>query len=103
MLDKVYTNIPDAYKAIPLSHLGQSDHISLLLLPRYTALISRVKPTVRTVKIWPEGAEAALQLVFQRTEWSLFATNATSDSQLDIETYTSSVLEYIKKGVNDNS
>ena len=103
MLDKVYTNIPDAYKAIPLSHLGQSDHISLLLLPRYTALISRVKPTVRTVKIWPEGAEAALQLGFQRTDWSLFATNATSDSQLDIETYTSSVLEYIKKGVNDNS
>ena len=42
-------------------HLVQSDHLSLLL--RYTPLISRVTPTVRTVKIWPGGAEAALQLV----------------------------------------
>ncbi len=31
----VYTNIP---------HFGQSDHISLLLLPTYTQLINRVKP-----------------------------------------------------------
>lgn len=60
ILDKVYTNIPEAYKATPLLHLGQSDHLSLLLVPRYTPLISRVKLTVRTVKICPEGAEAAL-------------------------------------------
>ena len=89
-MDKVYSNIPKAYKTTPLPHLGQSDHLSLLLLPRYTPLINRVIPTVRTVKIWLQGAEAALQPGFQRTDWSLFATNTTSDSQLDIETYTSS-------------
>lgn len=32
-LDHVYTNIKHAYRAIPLPHLGQSDHLSLLLNP----------------------------------------------------------------------
>ena len=60
-LDHVYTNLADAYKAAPLPHLGHSDHLSLFLLPKYSALIKRVKPTVRTVKVWPEGADLALQ------------------------------------------
>ena len=34
-LDHVYTYIKDAYKALPLPHLGQSDHISVILLPKY--------------------------------------------------------------------
>ncbi len=32
-LDHVYSNIKHAYRAIPLLHLGQSDHLSLLLSP----------------------------------------------------------------------
>ena len=34
-LDHVYTNLADAYKAVPLPHMGQSDHVSLFLLPKY--------------------------------------------------------------------
>jgi hypothetical protein len=33
ILDKVYSNIKLGYKARPLPHLGQSDHLSLLLIP----------------------------------------------------------------------
>ena len=71
-LDHVYTNIKDAHKAIPLPHLGQSDHISPFLLPRYQPLIRRVKPSVKAVKVWPEGAESKLQNQFQHTNWSNF-------------------------------
>lgn len=48
--DKSYSNMADAYKAIPLPHL-----------PKYTPLIKCVKRLVRTVKVWPEGADSALQ------------------------------------------
>ena len=99
-LDQVYTNMADAYKAVPLPHLGQSDHLSLFLLPKYSALIKRVKPTVRTVKVWPEGADSALQLRFGNTDWGMFATQATHDSHTDIDSYASSVLDYIKSNIN---
>lgn len=99
-LDHVYTNMAEAYKAIPLPHLGQSDHLSLFLLPKYTPLIKRVKPSVRTVKVWPEGADSVLQHRFQHTDWSMFATQATLDSHTDIDAYASSVLDYINTIIN---
>lgn len=51
----VYTNMTEAYKGISLPHLGQSDHLSLFLHPKYTPFIRQVKPLVRTVKMWLEG------------------------------------------------
>src|SRR4029434_4710065 len=99
-LDHVHTNMADAYKAVPLPHLGQSDHLSLFLLPKYTPLIKRVTPTVRTVKVWPEGADSALQHRFGRTDWSVFATQATLDSHTDINAYASSVLDFINTNIN---
>ncbi|KAI3355814.1 hypothetical protein L3Q82_004221 [Scortum barcoo] len=33
-LDHVYSNLAGAYKATPLPHIGQSDHLSLFLTPR---------------------------------------------------------------------
>ncbi|KAK3522569.1 hypothetical protein QTP86_024996 [Hemibagrus guttatus] len=75
-LDHVYTNIAEAYRAISLPHLGQSDHLSLFMLPKYTPLIKRVKPSVKTVK-------------------------ATSGAQTDITTYTSSVLDHINMCIDN--
>ena len=99
-LDHVYTNMAGAYRAVPLPHLGQSDHLSLFLLPKYLPLIKRVKPSVRTVKVWPEGADSALQQRFEHTDWSVFATQATLDSHTDIDTYASSVLDFINTNIN---
>ncbi|KAK0154408.1 hypothetical protein N1851_003517 [Merluccius polli] len=99
-LDHVYSNMTNAYKAIPLPHLGQSDHLSWFSLPKYTPLIKRVKPTVRTVKVWPEGADSALQYHFESTDWSVFATQATLDSHTDIDSYASSVLDFINSNIN---
>lgn len=96
----VYTNMSDSYKAAPLPYLGHSDHLSLFLLPKYSALIKHVKPTVRTVKVWPEGADPAYQQRFENTDWRVFATEATHDSHTDIDSYAPFVLDCINSNIN---
>jgi hypothetical protein len=59
-----------------------------------------VKPTVRTVKVWPEGADSALQQRFGSTVWRDFATQATIDSHTDIDIYASSVLKRMNSEIN---
>ncbi len=41
-LDKAYSNIKRGFRAKQLPHLGQSDHMSLLLIPAYTPLRKNV-------------------------------------------------------------
>ena len=89
MLNKLYTNIRQAYSAKPLAHLGQSDHMSLLLIPAYTPLWKRVPITTRTVTTWPEDASHQLQDCLQRTDWEVFAPR-------DLENHTTAVLDYIR-------
>ncbi|XP_047190020.1 uncharacterized protein LOC118312363 isoform X2 [Scophthalmus maximus] len=79
-LDHVYTNIAGAYTTTPLPHLGQSDHLSLFLIPKYSPLIQRVKPSVTTIKVWPAGTDSLLQDKFHHTDWSMFASQATCGS-----------------------
>ena len=87
-LDHVYSNLKHAYRATPLPHLGQSDHLSLLLIPAYTPLRRKTKPYIKNIKIWPEGALSQLQDCFEHTVWDIF-------EQQDLEEYTGTVLSYI--------
>ncbi|XP_027858773.1 uncharacterized protein LOC114135555 [Xiphophorus couchianus] len=87
-LDHVYSNLAGAYNLTPLPNIGQSDHLSLFLTPRYLPLIQRVKPTVRTVKVWPEGSDAVLHDWFRNTDWTIF-------HHTDLDQYASSVLNHI--------
>ena len=95
ILDQVYCNIAKGYKASPSPHLGRSDHISLHLTPAYTPLIVRSKPAVRTVTVWPDGAMDRLQDCFEYTDWDIFKQAANDNNHIDLNTYTSSVLDYI--------
>lgn len=88
-LDHVYSNIKHAYRATPLPHLGQSDHLSLLLSPAYTPLRRSATPTTKTVTIWPDDALSKLQDCFRQTDWDLF-------EHQELETFTGTVLDYIK-------
>ncbi len=88
-LDRVYSNIKHAYKAVALSHLGLSDHLSLSLTPAYTPLIRTTKPCTKIIKTWPEGALTQLQDCFANTCWDLFY-------QEDLDNFTETVLFYIK-------
>ena len=94
-LDHVYTNIPGSYKALPCSHFDLSDHISLLLLPTYSQLIKRVKPSVKTVKVWTDEGIAALQDCFECTDWHMFRDATTQENLISLEGYTSTVTSYV--------
>ena len=61
------------------------DHLSLFLLPKYSVVFKHVKPTMRTIKIWVEGADS---------DRSVLAAQATTYA------YTNSVLDHINKGVD---
>lgn len=65
-LDHVYSSVTDANKVTPIPHIGQSDHPSLFLLPKYIPVIKRMKPTTRIVKIWLECS--TLQHQFRHTD-----------------------------------
>ena len=54
-LDHVYSNIKHGFKASPLPHLGQSDHISLFLTPAYRPCICTSGPTVKVIQVLARG------------------------------------------------
>ncbi|XP_051793955.1 uncharacterized protein LOC127530662 [Acanthochromis polyacanthus] len=89
-LDKVCSNIKLGYKAKQLAHLGQSDHMSLLMMPAYTPL-RKTAPSTRT---WPDDASEQLQNCFERTNWDIF-------DHPDLEVFTDSVLYYIKNCIDN--
>ncbi|KAK7930368.1 hypothetical protein WMY93_006763 [Mugilogobius chulae] len=60
-----------------------------MLIPVYKPKIKTSQPITKTVVTWPEDSSLQLQDCFQRTIWDVFY-------DLDIETYTSAVLCYIK-------
>ncbi|XP_070407627.1 uncharacterized protein [Nothobranchius furzeri] len=44
ILDLVYTQEKGAYKAIPLPHIGTSDHLTVMLMPSYRQRVKVIKP-----------------------------------------------------------
>ncbi|KAK0136949.1 hypothetical protein N1851_026882 [Merluccius polli] len=97
-LDRIYSNIKWAFKTAPRPHLGSSDHLSVMLIPAYKPLLTRNKPTVKQVRVWPAGAMEALQDCFEHTDWGMFKTAAE-----DIQEYAESVSGYIQKYMEDVS
>ena len=102
-LQKAYTNIKAAYKAAPCPHLGSSDHLSVMLIPAYRPLLTRGQPTVKQVRVWPEGSVSALHDCFGCTDWDIFKTAATVDNTIDVEEYAESVSANIQKCMEDVS
>nr|XP_055074620.1 uncharacterized protein LOC129454148 [Misgurnus anguillicaudatus] len=101
MLDLCYTNIRDSYKASPRPHLGYSDHLCVLLAPAYRPVVKRSRPVQKTIRVWPEGAVAALQDCFECTDWDMFKEAASYDQQTCLDEYTDSVTGYIEKCIED--
>ncbi len=93
-MDKVYSNVKKGYRSIPLPHLGQPDHLFVLLIPAYTPLRRKTPTTTSIVKKWPEGASSQVQDCFERTNWDVFENQ-------ELEEYTSTLLCYIKNCVDN--
>lgn len=102
ILDLVYTIHKGTYKAIPLPHLGLSDHINVMLMPDRQR-VKAIKPVRKNVRVWPEGASSALQDCVEKTDWGMFKEAAIYNNQTNIEEYTETVTIYITKCIDDVS
>ncbi len=100
-LDIIYTTQRGAYKALPLPHLGASDHITAMLMPAYKPLVKVTKPVHRQIKVWPEGSSEALQDCFDTTDWNMFKQAATYNNTTDLQEYSETVTAYITKCIDD--
>ncbi len=100
-LDFVYTTQRGAYKALPLPHLGASDHITVMLMPAYRPLVKVIKPIHKQIQVWPEGLSEALQDCFDTTDWNMFKQAATYNNTTDLQEYSETVTAYITKCIDD--
>ncbi|XP_062851034.1 uncharacterized protein LOC134314382 [Trichomycterus rosablanca] len=67
------------------------------LSPARSCILPRSKnPDTKTICVWPEGAVSRLQDCFETTDWQIFREAATSESNVDLEEYTTSVMDYIR-------
>ncbi|KAK5870472.1 hypothetical protein PBY51_003414 [Eleginops maclovinus] len=67
--------------------------MSLHLIPAYISIRKRAPVTIKTVRIWPEGAMEQLQDCLERTLWEVFQAE-------DLEQYTEAVLAHIKHSID---
>ncbi|KAI4891381.1 hypothetical protein NFI96_025937, partial [Prochilodus magdalenae] len=72
-----------------------------MLVPAYHPPLRRSRPTQKTITVWPIDGDAVLQDCFGCTDWQVFSKAAESEGELDLEDYTSAVLGYISKCVED--
>lgn len=72
-----------------------------MLVPAYKPLLKRGKAVKKFIRIWPEGADSALQDCFMCTDWEVFKTTASLGDQTDIEEYAEAVTSYTAKCTED--
>ena len=72
--------------------LGESDHKTILLVPKYRQKLKTIKPTTKVVKTWTPQAIEMLQDCFDSTDWTVFK----SDGHGDIHTFTDTVTSYMQ-------
>ncbi|KAF7667660.1 hypothetical protein LDENG_00052230 [Lucifuga dentata] len=110
----LHGNIPDS--AIQLNGLALfcSDWIASLSSKKYggdlCVYISKeclqtsqrhVRPVLREVRTWSQGATSTLQDCYENKDWTVFKEAATDSGSVDLEEYTSSVTGYISKCTDD--
>ncbi len=100
-LDFVYITQRGAYDALPLPHLGTSDHITVMLIPAYRPIVKVTKPVHKQIQVWPEGSSEALQDCFKTTDWNMFKQAATYNNTTDLQEYSETVTAYITKCIDD--
>lgn len=74
LLDLCYSNIEDAYKAVKLSPIGNSDHHAIQLVPTYIAKHKRHKISKTTKYVWDNDTIESLKTCFETTDWSEFVS-----------------------------
>ncbi len=60
-----------------------------------------MKPTNKTITVWPNDAASVLLDCFASTDWQIFKEAAKSAGEVDLDEYASSLTSYISKCVDD--
>ncbi|XP_071843761.1 uncharacterized protein [Apostichopus japonicus] len=89
-LDLCYSNVKDAYNAVSISPLGESDHNLVILYPRYRPIVLRQKPAVITVQQWSQESLDQLQSTLDTTDWDMFIRSSS-----DIDELTDAITGYV--------
>jgi hypothetical protein len=89
-LDLFYCNVKDAYRCYGLPPLGKSDHCLVNLLPKYTPVVKRQSPVVRSVQCWTPEACDELRGCMECTDWDVFV-----DSCETLDELSETVSDYI--------
>ena len=92
-MDHLHATHRDAY-ALPRPPFGKSDHNSVLLIPLF--FFKQEAPVTRSIKTWSDETDAKLQDSFASTDWNMFR-----DSYDGIEEYTTSVIGFINKCIDN--
>ncbi|PIK51595.1 hypothetical protein BSL78_11519 [Apostichopus japonicus] len=89
-LDLCYSNVKDAYNAVSISPLGESDHNLVILYPRHRPIVLRQKPAVITVQQWSQESLDQLQSTLDTTDWDMFIRSSS-----DIDELTDAITGYV--------
>ena len=84
-------NVQDAFTAVSLPPLGQSDHNLIQLIPKYRPLVQREPIVTRAIKEWSTYAVENYKGSLDCTDWDVFV-----DSASDIKELTESVCGYVE-------
>ncbi len=84
-----------AYKALPLPHLGASDHITVMLMPAHRPLVKVIQtPIHKQIQVWPEGSSEALQDCFDPLT-GICLNRLPQQNTTDLQEYSETVTAYI--------
>lgn len=87
---------PREYASVPLPHLGLSKHIASMLA---SADLPLLKPNQNIRQsLW---GSVMLQVCFECTVWQVFRKAAVCEDKVDLQDFTSDVLGYTGKCVED--
>ena len=95
ILDHLYSKHRDAYKALHQPQFVKSDH-NYILLALACKQESEV-PVTRSTQKWSDDVDATLQDCFASTDWNMFR-----DSSNGIKDYTTSVIGFINKCIDND-
>lgn len=80
-MDLVYTNIKNAYRAAPLPHIGNSDHLTVMT-PAYRPQVKQEPLALKEIRVC---AAPSLQGCFECTQWHIFKVAATCEDFIDLQ------------------
>ncbi len=90
-----------AYKALPLPHLGASDHITVMLMPAHRPLVKVIKTNTQADTSVAGRVVRGTSRLFRHHWLEYVKQAATYNNTTDLQEYSETVTAYITKCIDD--